>query len=186
LRAFPFEFPQCDDFDSPRYVTRMDNINWLLLFSRWIHITSAIVAVGGAAFARFALMPAASSTLSDDVHSRLREAIRVRWMKLLHTCIALLLITGGLNFWILAVPPRIHPLPYLLIFGVKFLSALAVFWIAIGLSSRSAAFAIMHAARKKWLGILLALAFTIVLLSGLLSQIRAHDPGMQPAATSHP
>ncbi|MBI1826634.1 MAG: hypothetical protein HY287_13410 [Planctomycetes bacterium] len=162
----------------------MDNFNWFLLISRWIHILSAITAVGGAAYVRFALLPAATSTLNDDVHERLREAIRLRWMKILHACIALLLITGGLNFWILAVPPKIHPLPYHPIFGVKLLAAIAVFWIAIGLSSRSQAFAKMHASRKKWLNILLTLAAAIVLISGILSQVRAHDPGMHSAAAS--
>jgi hypothetical protein len=164
----------------------MDKINWLLLLSRFIHIASAIIAVGGAAYVRLALMPAASSTLNDEVHNRLREALRSRWMKILHTCIALLLITGGLNFWILAVPPKIHPIPYHPIFGVKLLAALAVFWIAIGLSSRSQAFAKMHASRKKWLNILLTLAAIIVLMSGVLSQVRAHDTGMTNAAATHP
>lgn len=155
----------------------MQNFDWLLLISRWLHIGSAIVAIGGAAFMRIALVPAASSTLSDDIHVRLREAIRARWMRVIHICITLLLITGALNFWLLAIQPKIHPMPYHALFGVKVLAALVVFWIAIALTSRSAAFTGMRAARTKWLSILLTLAAVIVLLSGVLAQVRARDPG---------
>jgi hypothetical protein len=121
---------------------------------------------------RFALLPAAKATLTDDVHERLREAIRARWARVIHASIALLLITGSINFVILALPPKIHPIPYHPIFGVKFLAALGVFFIAEALVSRGPGFASIRANRAKWLNILLALGGLIVLLSGILNQIR--------------
>ncbi|MEK7756433.1 MAG: hypothetical protein AAB385_04400, partial [Planctomycetota bacterium] len=102
----------------------------------------------------------------------LREAVRARWAKFVHASIALLLITGAINFAILALPPKIKALPYHPIFGVKLLAAFAVFFIASALMSRGPGFAGIRAKRAKWLGILLALGGIIVLLSGILNQIR--------------
>jgi uncharacterized membrane protein len=147
-------------------------VNVVLLISRWIHLASAIVAVGGAVFMRYALLPAAKTTLADDVHERLREAVRTRWVKFVYASIALLLITGSINFAILAIPPKIKPLPYHPIFGVKLLAAFAVFFIASALMSKGPGFANIRANRAKWLGILLALGGLIVLLSGILNQVR--------------
>ena len=162
----------------------MKSFDWLLLVSRWLHLLSAIVAIGGAAFALFALLPAAKSVLDDATHERLREAVRGRWAKIVHTCIALLLITGSLNFVLLAMPPKIDPLPYHPLFGVKFLAALGIFYIAIGLASRSPVFAKLRAARAKWLKILLILAVAVVLVSGALSQVRGWPKKSPPPASA--
>jgi len=143
-----------------------------LLITRWIHLASAIVAIGGAAFMRFALLPAAKATLTDEVHEKLREAVRARWAKFVHAAVGLLLLTGSINFAILAIPPKIKPLPYHPIFGVKLLAAFAVFFIAEALISRGPGFAAIRANRAKWLGVLLALGALIVLLSGVLNQVR--------------
>ncbi len=121
---------------------------------------------------RFALLPAAKATITDDAHERLREAVRARWAKFVHAAVALLLLTGSINFAILAIPPKIKPLPYHPIFGVKLLAAFAVFFIAEALMSRGPGFVGIRARRAKWLGILLALAGLIVLLSGILNQVR--------------
>lgn len=137
-----------------------------------MHIASAIVALGGAAFTLFALMPAAKATLTDEIHERLREALRTRWAKFVHLCIALLLITGSVNFAILAIPPKIHPIPYHPIFGVKFLAALGVFFIASILVGRSPGFLSLRRQRAKWLTILLVLGAIIVFISGVLQQVR--------------
>jgi formate hydrogenlyase subunit 4 len=130
---------------------------------------------------RFALMPAASATLDDATHERFREAVRKRWAMFVHACVAILFLTGALNFLLMALPPKIKPMPYHAIFGVKFLAAMAVFFIASALISRGPAFANIRANRAKWLGILLTLAGLIVLLSGILNQVRssqthAHAP----------
>ena len=121
---------------------------------------------------RFALLPAAKAALTDDVHERLREAVRARWAKFVHATVALLLLTGSINFAILAIPPKINPIPYHPIFGVKLLAAFTVFFIAEALMSRGPGFATIRANRAKWLGVLLTLGGLIVLLSGVLNQVR--------------
>jgi len=163
----------------------MDDLNYVLLASRWLHIAAAIVAIGGAAFMRFALIPAARATVPDDAHQRLREALRARWSKVVMACIALLLITGFYNFVVLAMPPKVNPVPYHPIFGLKFLAALGVFFIASALVGRSPGLEKMRSDRAKWLSRLLILAGVIVLLSGVLMQIRtAPKTSVPPAARS--
>ncbi|MBI4718482.1 MAG: hypothetical protein HY763_11795 [Planctomycetes bacterium] len=159
----------------------MEGFDYLLLSSRWLHIAAAILAIGGAAFMRLVLIPAAKVSLSEGEHERLRETLRRRWAPLVHACIVILLLTGSLNFVLLALPPKIKPLPYHPIFGVKFLAALAVFFIASILAGKAPGFAAMRQQRAKWLTIILLLAGLIVLLSGVLGQVRTS--GMAKPAT---
>jgi len=158
-------------------------LDYLLLASKWLHLLAAITALGGAAFSLLALMPAAKATLSDEIHEKLREAVRARWAKFVHVSIVALLITGSINFGILAIPPKIHPLPYHPIFGVKLLAALGVFFIASILVGRGQGFPGIRNNRAKWLKILLVLGALIVLLGGVLDYVRTHQP--VPVAT-HP
>ncbi len=164
----------------------MDGIDWLLLGSRWAHVSAAIVAIGGAAFTRWALMPAARAALSDEQHQQLREASRARWSRIVYVCIALLLVTGAINFLILALPPKIEPMPYHAIFGVKFLAALGVFFLASALVGRAPGLEALRHARAKWLSVILVLAAVIVLLSGVLSQVRQQQVGRSRAAQTTP
>ena len=153
----------------------MDSTDYILLITRWLHISAAIVAIGGAFFTRVALMPAAASTLDDATHAKLREALRARWSRVVQSCIAILLVTGGVNFVMLAMPPKVEPMPYHAIFGVKFLAALGVFFIASVLVGRGQGFASMRANRAKWLTVLLVLAGIIVALSGVLNRVRTNQ-----------
>lgn len=160
----------------------MDGYELILLILRWLHIGAAIVAIGGAFFMRVALMPAAARTLDDATHAKLREALRARWFVVVQASIAVLLVTGGINFVMLAMPPKIEPMPYHAIFGVKFLAAMGVFFIASVLVGTGQGMAKMRANRAKWLTVLLVLAGIIVALSGVLNGIRARQPS-QPALT---
>ena len=153
----------------------MDDLNLVVLISRWVHIMAAIITVGGAVFMRFALWPSATSVLDDEQHQRLRDAVRSRWAKFVHICIALLLVTGGLNFALLAMLPKIDAMPYHALFGVKLLMALAVFFLATALVGRSPGFAKMRKNSRKWLAVLAILGATIVLMSGMLNQVRTAD-----------
>lgn len=153
----------------------MDQLDFVLLFSRWAHITAAIIAVGGAAYAFLALQPGARDSLDDAQHKTLREAVRRRWSPVLFACIAVLFVSGGVNFYKLALLSKIEPMPYHAIFGVKFLVALVVFFIASVLSGRSPGLAKLRENSSRWLGILLVLSALIVVISGALGQIRAHS-----------
>ncbi|GMU37181.1 MAG: hypothetical protein KJ057_06190 [Phycisphaerae bacterium] len=147
-------------------------VDIVLLASRAVHIAAAIVAVGGAFFARSALLPGLREALDECGRERVHEAVRRRWAKVVHVCIALLLITGGFNFWRLALEPKISPMPYHPIFGVKLLTALFIFFAATALVGTSPGFAGIRAKRAGWLGAVIAAGALIVILSGVLSQVR--------------
>ena len=159
-------------------------LDFVLLVSRWVHLAAAITAIGGAMFLRFALLPGAKQVLDEDQHRRLREAVRVRWVRWVSACIALLFLTGALNFYLLALAPRIEPIPYHAVFGIKLLAALFVFFLASALSGSSPGFASFRERSRKWLGVLITLAAVIVLLSGVLNQVRTRASDPSPAATS--
>ena len=160
----------------------MDTTDVVSMIVRWIHVAAAITAIGGAAFMRWALLPAVQTALPADLQSLVHDAVRGRWTRVVHVCIALLLVTGAINFYLLALKNKIDPMPYHALFGLKVLSALGVFFIASALGGRAPGFARMRADRGKWLSILLALAAVIVLLSGGLNMIRATS--LQPQAST--
>ena len=51
------------------------------LLSRWLHVFGAIFLLGGAFYLRAVVMPAASETLDDETHAKLRAGITARWRK---------------------------------------------------------------------------------------------------------
>jgi len=164
----------------------MRHIDWIWLVSRWLHILAVVLAIGGSAYSYLALIPASDETLDETERTKLREAIRRRWAKFVNISIAVLLITGSLNFIRGAIPPHIPAIPYHPIFGVKLLAAIAVFFIASALLGKSPGFATMRAHSRKWFGVIVLLGVLIILLSGALNQIRngeARDPTPRVSAT---
>jgi uncharacterized membrane protein len=153
------------------------------LFFRWIHLLAAITAVGGTIFMRFALIPAASTVLSAEQHGALREAIRVRWSKVVMSAIGLLLISGFINlFRVLSgsIPSPSQGL-YHMLFGMKFLLALAIFFIASALAGRSEATRRFRDNARTWLTVNAVLAVILVCISGGLRQLR--DVPARPTST---
>ena len=141
------------------------------LISRWLHIVAAMTAVGGSVFMRIALMPSVA-LLTDEQRNSLHGEIRSRWSKLVMASILFLLVSGLYNFimlirsakeWPTELPSYYHP-----VFGVKFLLAFGVFFIASALSGRGTGTQRLRDNAKFWLTLNLILALTIVLLSGVL------------------
>jgi hypothetical protein len=154
--------------------------------SRVFHVGTAIVMVGGAFFLRFVLLPAAKASLADDVHARLRSAVMGTWKKVVHFGIALLLLTGGLNYYRVIVEGTHKGDPlYNALIGIKILLALGIFFIASALVGRAAAFEGMRRNVAKWLAINLALAAVIVAISGFL-KVRGIPAKSVPAQAAAP
>ncbi|MFQ5495709.1 MAG: hypothetical protein ACE5EX_10055 [Phycisphaerae bacterium] len=164
----------------------MENVDVVVLLSRWLHIGAAIVAIGGTVFLRVALLPGAEGVLDAEEHQRLHAAVRKRWSRFVHGSIAVLLITGAVNFLLLAMPPKVEPMPYHAIFGLKFFAALAIFFLATALTGKSPAFARLRQDRPKWLTAVIILGALVVLLSGLLNQVRTHTHPPATAVTTTP
>jgi uncharacterized membrane protein len=152
----------------------------LTLLLRWAHVLAAIVALGGLLFARFALVPAAEE-LGSETADRLHAGVRRRWLPWVIGAITLLLASGLTNYILLI--RRVKEAPelwggdwmrqtgYHALFGVKFLLALIVFYLASGLVGRGAGTQWIRDARKQWLSVAVGLGVAVVLLSGWMRQL---------------
>lgn len=157
----------------------MDDVNYILLVSRWLHLSAAVIAIGGAVFTRVVLIPGANAALTDEEHERLRRIVRARWARIVYVCMGLLVVSGLLNFVLLVLTPKIEPMPYHAIFSLKLMASIGVFLIAAALAGSAPAFAKMRQAGARWLSVLLVLAALIILVSGLLNQIRSANAARQ-------
>jgi uncharacterized membrane protein len=152
----------------------------LTLLLRWAHVLAAIAALGGLLFARFALVPAAEE-LGSETADRLHAGVRRRWLPWVIGSITLLLASGLTNYILLI--RRVKDAPelwggdwmrqtgYHALFGVKFLLALIVFYLASGLVGRGASTQWIRDARKQWLTVAVGLGVGVVLISGWMRQL---------------
>ena len=137
------------------------------LLSRWAHIGTAIVLVGGTVFMRFVLAPAAAQ-LSDSEHAKLKELVIGTWKKFVHGGIALFLVSGFYNYLVVQAPKHKGDGLYHAMMGTKILLALAIFFFASALIGRSKSFDGMRKNSKFWQLIMILLAAVIVGISGYL------------------
>ena len=164
------------------------DLDLLGLVLRWAHILPAIVAAGGTIFMRLALVPA-TSVLSEEQRLALQADVRSRWLMPLMISLGLLLVSGLINFIRTSQNYDLSAAPYYhIMFGFKFLIALAIMWIASALVGRSKATESMRANAKYWLTVNVWLVVVLVLISGLL-RMAPKTPKTDikaPAATTAP
>ncbi len=141
-------------------------IDFAALVLRWMHILAATTAVGGVIFSRVALAPA-RLVLDEANRTKLDEAVRTRWMVPVMISIAFLLASGLYNIAMTAMTQVVPPW-YHMVFGIKFLLALGVFYISSTLVGRSANAQRFREHARFWLNINVSLAVLVVLLSGAL------------------
>ncbi|MCC6488873.1 MAG: hypothetical protein IT364_15345 [Candidatus Hydrogenedentes bacterium] len=156
----------------------------LALIMRWAHILSAVTAVGGVFFIRFVLMPSAQAALSQEAHESLRAAILKRWQHIVHTCILLFLVSGFYNY--LMITRHLHedqPL-YHMLFGIKFLLALAVFTLALMLSSTRSWSSAVRANARFWLAVLAFLAVAVIAMSSVMRALPHTSPSDEAPVTA--
>jgi len=144
----------------------MGDVMTIDVISRWLHVGTAVVLLGGSVFMRFVLMPAAE-TLPEAEHAALRERVMGRWRKFVFGGIALLLVSGFYNYIRKIVGHQVDG-PYHMWMGIKILLALGVFFLASALAGRSAAFENLRRDRKRWLLVTILLAFLVVAIGGYL------------------
>jgi uncharacterized membrane protein len=145
----------------------MDSVEILNVASRWLHIATAIVVLGGTVFMRFVLLPAAES-LPQAEHDALRAKVMARWKKFVMGGIALFILSGFYNYLAVSVPKHHGDHAYHALMGTKIILAFLVFFLASVLVGRSARFEPLRRDRKKWLLITIVVAFVIVLISSYL------------------
>lgn len=142
----------------------------VLFVSRWLHITAAVTAGGGALFMKLALHPA-SEVLPAESRTILREAVRSRWSKVVMASIAVLLATGLFNFITIVKTYSFNGPWYHAIFGTKFLLAMAIFALASILVGRSDLAKQLRENAGKWLTVLVAMLLVLLALSSALKNL---------------
>jgi uncharacterized membrane protein len=157
-------------------------MDWLPLISRWLHILSAMAAVGGPMFIRLAMVPAVA-TLSEIDRKQLHEQLRRRWSKVVMAAITFLIVSGFYNFimfrnaaldWGPEWQSGSHNMRlYQMLFGIKVVLALAIFFIASVLVGRSEALAKFRENLRFWITINLLLGILIVCISGQLRMMHS-------------
>lgn len=153
----------------------MDAELLLALISRWIHVGTAIVLVGGTTCLRFVVHPVVQKSAPD-----LLPQIRERWKRFVHAGIALFLISGFYNYY-RAMPLHQGDGLYHAVVGTKILLALFVFFLASVLVGRSAGTQRFRDQAPRWTLIMLAVSFLIVAMSGLV-KVRPLPKGTSPVA----
>jgi len=155
-------------------------LDYLGIVLRWFHIMAAIALVGGALFQKLALFGPCGE-LPEETRQRLNDGIRRRWSKVVMLAILFLLVSGLINY-ILTIRPYTQnvklfqndyselklPRAYHILFCIKFLMALVIFFIASALAGRGRATAGIRAKAAGWLSFNLLLAVVLVAISGVM------------------
>lgn len=158
-------------------------MEWVAVASRWIHVGTAIVLIGGAVFQRYVLLPAAAE-LPEAAHDALRARILGRWKRFVMIGIALFLLTGFYNYLVVAIPAhRSDPQKGLYhgLVGVKIILSFAVFFLASALVGRSPALEKFRRNPRTWLGVTVLLSALIV---GIAGYLKVMLPGVPPPAAT--
>jgi putative copper export protein len=166
----------------------MDAQFWLNVVVRWIHVSSAVVGVGGIAFLGLVLLPAARRGGTEGAQAAL-EAALPGFRQMLHVVIALLLLTGFYNLSV--VVPKANGLgdlksTYHQVLGMKILMAFVLFGTASVVAAaarRPGGFQPRHA---QMLSLSLALAAVVLFLSATLRRTWDLDPRLHTPAVASP
>ena len=139
---------------------------FLDVLSRFAHVGTAIMMVGGTMFLLFVLLPS-SKELDDQPRQSLSTAVLGRWKRFVHIGILLLLASGIYNY-MRAIPGHKGDGLYHGMVGTKMILAFVIFFIASVLVGRSPKFEGMRSNRAKWLKVVVVLACVIVAISAFL------------------
>ncbi|MEM9656997.1 MAG: hypothetical protein AAF961_01430 [Planctomycetota bacterium] len=138
------------------------------IFSRALHILPAVIVGGGLFYVRTMLAPA-----GGDPYAGRREL----WAKWVGVCTFLLLISGIYNLIAILrqakslgveIPPTYH-----MLFGVKFLLALFVMFVAAVLAGESRTAENFRNKMSRWLNLAWFAILAIIVLGAVLRAIRA-------------
>jgi uncharacterized membrane protein len=133
-------------------------------FVQWVHLSAAVVGVGGMAFILLVLFPSAR-VLNDEQRAGLLKAVlgRFRWVS--WSVIALLLASGLYNVKLVWLAPWG---PYWTFLSLKIILALGVFAIVLSLTIPLKIFDWFKRRRKHWMYTAFGLAMIVILISAYL------------------
>ncbi len=144
------------------------------IVSRWLHIGSAIVLLGGSICLKFVVGP-----VLKDQSQELKEAVRGRWKRFVHAAIGGLLLSGIYNY-VKALPLHKGDGLWHAMVDAKIILAAGVFIIAFVLVGRSKGTQKFRDNAAKWTTIAILLGLLIVAMSGI-AKVAASRPKAEPA-----
>jgi hypothetical protein len=156
----------------------MDATYWLLLASRVLHILGAIVLVGGVFYLRMVVVSRVRASDSGAETDLWFSGRRGTWAMWVGIATLVLIATGLLNFVYILRTNADFEGPYHAVFGIKFLLALVVFFLAAILAGKSAAGARFRKNFRYWMGVCLLLGVVVIALGSVLRSI-PHVPKME-------
>ncbi len=134
-------------------------------FVQWVHLTAAVMGVGGMGFLLFILMPSLRA-LNPDQRGLLAKQVMDRFRWISWSAIFLLLVSGLYSireyYWEMAWGKSWALLT------VKIVLALFVFLIALALTLPFKPFDWVRARRQIWLSIAFGLAVAVILIAAHL------------------
>ena len=145
----------------------MDETLVLPVVMRWLHVLSAIAVAGSIFFYVLVLRPAVAKTLAPEYAAALRDPLMRRWKLLIHPSILLFLLSGFYNYLVVVAPAREGQSLYHALFGMKFLLSLAVFTLAIVLTSTRDWSQRWRDSRGAWIALALC-TVAVVMLGGVM------------------
>jgi uncharacterized membrane protein len=134
-------------------------------FMQWIHLSAAVIGVGGIGFLLFLLIPSAQVLMPEQRNALLKEILgRFRWVS--WSVIVLLIGSGLYNvrayYWELAWGRAWFWLT------IKISLALLVFAVSLALTLPFPFLARFRERRERWLSVAFALAMIVILISAYL------------------
>ena len=141
------------------------------IISRWLHVGSAIVLLGGTICLKFVVGP-----VLKDQSQELKEAVRGRWKRFVHAAIAGLLLSGVYNY-VRAIPLHKGDGLWHAMVDTKIILALGVFFIASVLAGRSKGTQKFRDNAGKWTTIAILLGLLIVAMSGIAKVVGSKGKG---------
>ncbi len=134
---------------------------------QWVHVTAAVIGVGGIAFLTLVLLPSAR-VLGPEERDRMMKLVAQRFRWVSWSVIALLILSGlyniRLHYWDVAWGRS------WLFLTIKIVLAFGVFAIAFALTFPLALFDRIRERRQKWLRVALGLGLAVILISAYLRQ----------------
>jgi len=147
-----------------------DGEYFIALLSRFLHIASAAILVGGLFYLRMVVAPPIEPgrRAAEDLFGTRRRT----WAMVVMATTLLLLLSGFYNLFVVILWPneKLPPL-YHMLFGAKFLLALFLFFVAAALAGTSGLATQLRGSLRLWLNLALATSLLIFLLAALMRSI---------------
>ena len=160
-------------------------VDGISLSVRALHLLAGMILVGGLAYLRFVWAPAAKA-IGNETASAAFDQGRRRWSLAVSASSLLLIVSGLISFATKHSAFKAAGMEmgssYHLAFGLKFLSALVLMFLAALLAGRTSTATKIRQKMTLWLNVCLILAVIIVVLAGIMRQLPGvPDPAASPA-----